>query len=179
MEVLLCSSELQQNYCSRLPCVDLLSHTTQYIFQFIKTPVFIANSLYDTAQLAGLLGLECLPPNCSDAMMKFFFNFRNVNSAYSTSPYCTFMFSIQQFLDQLAPALATESTGVFADSCLVHCQTLTDNTWTQFLVGGQSMRDTFSDWYFDRSSGKTKEVDCVFPCNPTCPDPQTSTQYGI
>ena len=75
----------------------------------------------------------------------------------------------QQFLEQLAPVLASETTGVFADSCLVHCQTLNDVTWMQYRVGGQSMRDTFSDWYFGGSSGKDKEVDCVFPCNPTCP----------
>jgi hypothetical protein len=127
-----------------------------YMFPFIKTPTFIGNSLYDTAQLAGLLGLDCLPPNCPEDKMKFFYNFRN------------------QFLEQLEPALMSESTGVFADSCLVHCQTLTDDTWTQFLVGAQSMRDTFSDWYFERSSGKTKEVDCAFPCNPTCPVPNTT-----
>lgn len=51
----------------------------QYTFPFIKSPVFVLNSLYDTAQLAGILGLNCLPPNCSDQQMKFFDNFRNVS----------------------------------------------------------------------------------------------------
>jgi hypothetical protein len=135
-----------------------------YLFPFIKTPMFIANSLYDTAQLAGILRLGCLPPNCPEDKMKFFDNFRT------------------QFLHQLTPALDSETTGIFADSCLVHCQTLTDDTWTQFLVGGQSMRDTFSDWYYGRGSGRSREVDCPFPCNPTCPvsrDSQTDSPYTI
>ena len=34
------------------------------------------------------------------------------------------------------------------------------------------MRGTFADWYFERSSTKYKEVDCAFPCNPTCPVPK-------
>lgn len=56
----------------------LYTKSPQYMFSFIKIPVFIANSLYDTAQLNGLLGLNCLPPNCSEDQMKFFDNFRNV-----------------------------------------------------------------------------------------------------
>ena len=143
----------------------------QYLFPFIETPVFIANSLYDTAQLAGLLGLDCLPPNCSEEELKFFYRFGEVNK-YISINYVSFDV-LQQFMEQLAPALNSESTGIFADSCLVHCQTLTDDTWTQFMVRGQSLRDTFSDWYFGRG-GKKKEVDCLnFPCNPTCPISKT------
>ena len=50
----------------------------QYLFPFIKTPMFIGNSLYDTAQLLGILGLDCLPPNCSEDMLKFFYEFKHV-----------------------------------------------------------------------------------------------------
>ena len=40
------------------------------------------------------------------------------------------------------------------------------------------MRDTFADWYFERSSTKYKEVDCAFPCNPTCPEcPRQQVHY--
>ena len=38
------------------------------------------------------------------------------------------------------------------------------------------MRDTFADWYFERSSTKYKEVDCAFPCNPTCPEASSKTK---
>jgi len=50
----------------------------QYSYPFIETPIFVLNSVYDTAQLAGILQLGCLPPNCSQEMMEFFDNFRVV-----------------------------------------------------------------------------------------------------
>ena len=51
----------------------------QYSFPYIKSPMFVLNSLYDTAQLAGILKLPCLPPNCSDKDMMFFYNFEHVS----------------------------------------------------------------------------------------------------
>ena len=56
------------------------NNSIQYTFSFIKTPMFVGNSLYDTAQLAGL-GLGCLPPHCPEDKMKFFYNFRTVSDA--------------------------------------------------------------------------------------------------
>ena len=52
---------------------------TQYSFPYIKSPMFVLNSLYDTAQLAGILKLPCLPPNCTDKEMKFFYEFEHVS----------------------------------------------------------------------------------------------------
>ena len=80
--------------------------------------------------------------------------------------------SLQEFLAQLAPVLNSSSAGIFADSCLIHCQTLNDEPWSTYAVGGQTMRETFQDWYFERSSAKYQEVDCPYPCNPTCPEPK-------
>ena len=81
-----------------------------------------------------------------------------------TSPYT----HTQEFIAQATPALVSTSNGVFIDSCLVHCQTLTDDTWSVYKVSGQLMSETFANWYFGRS-GKTQVVDCAYPCNPTCP----------
>ena len=75
---------------------------------------------------------------------------------------------VQQFLTQLAPALDS-SAGIFADSCLIHCQTLEDKPWATYAVGNKTMREAFEDWYFEKGSDKFQEVDCPFPCNPTCP----------
>ena len=57
-------------------------------------------------------------------------------------------------MSQAKPILESNSTGLFLDSCLIHCQTLTDEPWSKYGVGGQTMRDTFADWYFDRPSGE-------------------------
>lgn len=55
--------------------------TFQYLSEgpYINTGMFVANSLYDTAQLAGIVGLGCLPPNCSDDKMEIFYNFGKVS----------------------------------------------------------------------------------------------------
>ena len=56
----------------------------QYTYPYIKTPIFVLNSLYDTAQLsANQLG--CLPPNCSQEQMEFFDNFRVVSQTMTAA----------------------------------------------------------------------------------------------
>ena len=87
------------------------------------------------------------------------------------------MLPFQEFLDQLSPVLKSSSSGIFADSCLIHCQTLTDEPWALYTVGGQTMRQTFEDWYFEISNTTYKEVDCAWPCNPTCPVPAPTTVF--
>jgi hypothetical protein len=42
----------------------------------------------------------------------------------------------------LAPALDS-SAGIFADSCLIHCQTLEDKPWATYAVGGKTMKEAF------------------------------------
>ena len=140
----------------------------QYTFPFIKSPMFVLNSLYDIIQLHCNLQLDCLPPNCSDSQMKAFYNFESVRLCRMFL-LKNFLLFLQQFLAQLAPALNSTSAGIFGDSCLIHCQTLQDLPWATYTVGGQTMRETFEDWYFQNTSANFKEIDCPFPCNPTCP----------
>ena len=87
------------------------------------------------------------------------------------------MLCVQEFLAQLSPALSSTSTGIFADSCLIHCQTLEDTAWGTYSVGGQSMRQTFEDWYFTKTPANTKEVDCPFPDNRSCPVAKKATIF--
>ena len=51
---------------------------TQYTFPYIKSPIFVINSQYDTYQLETTVRLECLPPSCSEDEMVFFNMFREV-----------------------------------------------------------------------------------------------------
>ena len=66
----------------------------------------------------------------------------------------------------MAP-IASQTNGAFLDSCLIHTQSLYSKSWDSYKVKGQSIRETFADWYFDRA-GEDKEVDCAYPCNLTC-----------
>ena len=74
---------------------------------------------------------------------------------------------IQEFQEAAYPVITSESNGAFLDSCLTHCQSLSDKSWNLIEVGGQSARKTFSNWYF-KTSGMSKEVDCPYPCNKSC-----------
>ena len=56
---------------------------TQYSERFIKSRLFGLNSQFDTWQLANVLQLGCLPPQCSDNQMKLLENYGQVNSVIS------------------------------------------------------------------------------------------------
>ena len=121
----------------------------QYTYPYIKTPVFVLNSEYDTWQLDNILQLGCLPPHCNETQMKAFTNWRGT------------------FLAALEPAVESTANGLFTDSCLYHCQSLENRSWSEIKVGGQNAHDTFSAWYL-KGPGKGKEIDGEYPNNPTC-----------
>ncbi|CAM0958406.1 unnamed protein product [Alopecurus aequalis] len=59
--------------------------------------------------------------------------------------------------------------GVFIDSCFIHCQSLNSWTWhspSSPRVNNKTIAEAVGDWFFDRR--EVKEVDCEYPCNPTC-----------
>lgn len=171
--------------------------------------MFVLNSEVDTAQLAGILQLPCLPPNCSDAEMKYFYEFVivsqlcyahsqsvsinvilytqvpnkqlyiGIQSRHVEAVYIVFVHllvgsyhgvhppSIQEFLDQAGPAILSSGTGVFIDSCLIHCQTLTDTPWMSYAVNGLVMRDAFAAW-FDGGVALKAVDNALWPNNKSC-----------
>ena len=66
--------------------------------------------------------------------------------------------------------------GYFFDSCLVHCQTLSDETWTTYTINKQSIEATFSAWYYENEDPNisTKIKDCPYPCNTSCSNKRKS-----
>ena len=64
-----------------------------------------------------------------------------------------------------------DGVGLFFDSCIRHCQSIDDSWFRTVRVDGQLARETFANWYFGRS-GKTKVVDCEYPCNDSCGVPR-------
>ena len=57
----------------------MINNSLQYSYQFIKTPIFVLNSIYDSAQLRGLYKLPCLPPNCTEGRVQQLMNFGSVS----------------------------------------------------------------------------------------------------
>ncbi|KAL0316325.1 UNVERIFIED_CONTAM: Pectin acetylesterase 5 [Sesamum radiatum] len=59
--------------------------------------------------------------------------------------------------------------GVFINSCFVHCQTWAAETWhspTSPRINNKTVAESVGDWYFKRAAAK--QIDCPYPCNPTC-----------
>ena len=73
------------------------------------------------------------------------------------------------------PAIQSATNGVFIDSCVVHTQSTSSNSWKQFKVDNQTIEDTFYAWMTGNTAVyKSKVVDCAYPCNPTCSKPAIS-----
>ncbi|KAK4747960.1 hypothetical protein SAY87_014546 [Trapa incisa] len=130
----------------------------------LKTPIFILNAAYDSWQIKNILAPGIGDPKkvlsecklniekCSPDQLKILHDYRN------------------QFVDKVNVVSSSNSAnGMFIDGCYSHCQAGTTATWIE--KGSPVLKDTsiakaFGDWYFERKP--FKEIDCTYPCNPTC-----------
>ena len=127
----------------------------EYAFQFVQTPLFALESLYDSWQIPNIYG-------CGQCM-------------YGGSPAnATLLNLFQHYHDLMLTALAPVikgAKGIFTDACPSHCQSTVDGAglWNgAWEVGGRNVRQAFGDCYFGR--GSCKSVDTAkWPNNPTCP----------
>ncbi len=127
----------------------------QYIYNYIKTPIYVVNSQYDSIILETVYLLPCTPPDCSAEGTAFLKQYK------------------AEFDRQVGPVLSSPpQNGYFFDSCYIHCQTIeNDLAWTGVAINGVTMAQSFGDWYFERSANtRLKGCDTDFPCNPTCPN---------
>ncbi|OAY72174.1 Pectin acetylesterase 5 [Ananas comosus] len=125
--------------------VHLQCFFPQEIVKNMKTPTFILNSAYDAWQIQNVLA-----PDASD-------------------PQDSWLSFREDLLDALSEVKKKREWGMFIDSCFVHCQTSTNITWhspSSPRLNDKTIAEAVGDWYFDRSV--VKEIDCPFPCNPTC-----------
>ncbi|QCD96717.1 Pectinacetylesterase/NOTUM [Vigna unguiculata] len=61
------------------------------------------------------------------------------------------------------------SRGMFIDSCFDHCQIESQETWFKSdspHLANTSIAKAVGYWFYGR--GPFNEVDCNYPCNPTC-----------
>jgi hypothetical protein len=124
--------------------------SAQYTYPYISTPIFSLNSMYDTWQIKNTLELGCNPPQCTPEQMKQLEKF------------------FEEFKSAAQPIMSSSTNGAFLDSCFKHCQSLSDASWNGIKVGGQTAAETFGNWYYQRTAGEGKEIDCDYPCNTSC-----------
>ncbi|KAG0493700.1 hypothetical protein HPP92_004694 [Vanilla planifolia] len=81
-----------------------------------------------------------------------------------------------EMLTALGSFEISDREGMFIDSCFVHCQSESQNTWYAADSPGihnKTIAEAIADWYFGRRI--TKEVDSPYPCDLSCPPPSISS----
>uniref|UniRef100_A0A0E0NJR6 Pectin acetylesterase n=1 Tax=Oryza rufipogon TaxID=4529 RepID=A0A0E0NJR6_ORYRU len=107
----------------------------------IQTPLFILNAAYDSWQVRNILVPGFADPH----------GFRD------------------DFLKALKEQGTPSTRGLFINSCFVHCQSETQETW--FASGSpmletKTIADAVGDWFYDRNP--FQKIDCPYPCDSTC-----------
>ncbi|CAL0330819.1 unnamed protein product [Lupinus luteus] len=136
----------------------------QHVASEIDAPIFIVNAAYDPWQIQNILAPGIADPggswrscdldikSCTPDQLSIVQEFRS------------------EFLKALSPLGNSPSKGMFIDSCYIHCQTETQETWFHNdapLLSNSTISKAVGDWYYERSDSN-KKIDCSYPCNPTC-----------
>ncbi|XP_047065413.1 pectin acetylesterase 5-like [Lolium rigidum] len=134
------------------------------IIKSIRTPMFILNSAYDSKQIRLNLAPNTSGPdnawlscrdniqNCNSTQIEFLDEFRNT------------------MVNELKVVYDKKGWGMFIDSCFTHCQTIYGISWNSPVsprLGNETIADVVGNWNRGGSQG-VKEIDCEYPCNPTC-----------
>ncbi|KAG8084581.1 hypothetical protein GUJ93_ZPchr0010g8923 [Zizania palustris] len=129
----------------------------------ITTPVFVLNPAYDAWQVQHVLA-----PKVSDPQHSWLNCRLDISKCDSNQ-----LEILQGFRKELHNAISElrhkRDWGFFIDSCFVHCQSLYSLTWhspSSPRVNNKTIAEAVGDWFFDRR--EVKEIDCEYPCNPTC-----------
>ncbi|KAL6613717.1 hypothetical protein ACP70R_035987 [Stipagrostis hirtigluma subsp. patula] len=129
----------------------------------ITTPMFILNPAYDVWQVEYVLSPQGSDPQnlwqncrmditkCSSKQLEILQGFRKA------------------LLDAISEFKNRRDWGMFINSCFIHCQSMDSLTWhspSAARINNKTAAEAVGDWFFNRS--EVKEIDCAYPCNPTC-----------
>ncbi|XP_027918312.1 pectin acetylesterase 8-like [Vigna unguiculata] len=135
----------------------------QYVVSHISTPIFIVNSAYDSWQIRNILAPGAADPSDSWHSCKL-----DLSKCSHDQ-----LSIVQGFKKEFEKAVSvvgdSPSRGMFIDSCFDHCQTESQETWFKSdspHLANTSIAKAVGDWFYGR--GPFNEVDCNYPCNPTC-----------
>lgn len=124
-----------------------------YSFDYIQTPTFILEPMYDTYQLSYALGDTCVGwgvlVNCSSSQLQYFESFR-----------INMLAAIQKHV------IPKSNAGLFLPSCITHVQSW-PLIWNTTKIQGHTASQTFVSWYFNNTDGKFQD-NCPWHCNLSC-----------
>eukprot|EP00252_Welwitschia_mirabilis_P010442 TRINITY_DN23710_c0_g1_i1.p1 TRINITY_DN23710_c0_g1~~TRINITY_DN23710_c0_g1_i1.p1 ORF type:complete len:267 (+),score=33.71 TRINITY_DN23710_c0_g1_i1:406-1206(+) len=135
----------------------------QYLYPYITTPMFVLNSAYDTWQIHNILVPSAADPDGTWSECKKTFSHCTEAQIEKMTEYRGLM------LDALASVMMSRTSGMFIDSCIIHCQSEITNFWYAppfTTIRNKTMAEVVSNWYFDRNPAK--EIDLPYPCDKTC-----------
>jgi hypothetical protein len=128
-----------------------------YVLPYIKTPVFILNSFYDSWQMGNVVGLDSP-------------TFQQCASHGPSQCNATELQAANRFQTQLVAQVqagAKKVDGFALESCWTHCQMWSDYMWSNYRVAGQThpVRDAVEKWFSQLNRPKPsilwRQVDCT------------------
>ncbi|XP_028123649.1 pectin acetylesterase 5-like [Camellia sinensis] len=135
----------------------------QEFIKNIKTPIFLVHPAYDFWQIKHIFVPDESDPhgswfkcklnidNCNPSQMEVLHGYRH------------------SLLKVLSEFQQNKEGGMFINSCYVHCQTWMTETWHSSnspRINSKTIAESVGDWFFNRQVAK--QIDCPYPCNPTC-----------
>ena len=111
----------------------------QYTLPFIKTPLYIVNSMSDSWVTQNIMGIYCNPSmdtnTCTEEELAFFDTFR------------------QEILNipQLKQYISKSTSGLWLCECWAHSVLNFDNYWLLTEVQGSNIRKSFNNWYLGKN----------------------------
>ncbi|KAJ1695451.1 hypothetical protein LUZ63_012149 [Rhynchospora breviuscula] len=160
--------ETNQDVEKRFPnCISQMDATKCFfpeeIIKGLSTPVFVLNSAYDSEQIQTMLVPSSSDPSNSWANCKLDIKKCNSNQMKVLQGFRATL------LDNINDVKQKKDWGIFINSCFVHCQSWRNILWhgpNYQRINNKTTAESVGDWYFDRR--EVKEIDCPYPCNPTC-----------
>ncbi|KAK4776180.1 hypothetical protein SAY87_024141 [Trapa incisa] len=133
------------------------------IVKYVRTPVFVVNPAYDFWQIQHILVPESSDPKGSWRDCKLNLRACTPNQLEVLKGYRG------SLLKALSELKEKKEAGLFVNSCFIHCQTWITETWhspNSPRINSKTLAESVGDWYFDRK--EAKQIDCPYPCNPSC-----------
>ncbi|KAF7825675.1 pectin acetylesterase 5-like isoform X1 [Senna tora] len=134
------------------------------IIKRLKTPVFLVHPAYDFWQIQNIL-----VPGGSDPhghWKRCRLSIRNCHADDLMSTLQGFRSSLLKSVNEFQQR---KEMGLFINSCFIHCQTWMAETWHSAnspKINDKTIAESVADWFFERKV--VKQIDCPYPCNPTC-----------
>ncbi|KAI3692354.1 hypothetical protein L6452_32168 [Arctium lappa] len=121
----------------------------QFVVPYVKTPIFILNSAYDTWQVSNIFAPNESDPHGEFTKCKTDFNQCSTIQLQRLQDFRT------EFLDSVSVVSKSSSNGMFINTCFTHCQADFQQAWfgnDASKLDNKTIAEGVGDWFFDKSA---------------------------